>query len=460
MEHKKVASSVLEAVGGKENINSVTHCVTRLRFKLKDREVPNKKEVENIDGVMSVIEQGGQYQVVIGNQVEPVYKQLAEMLNLESEKESEDITERENQKLFDRFTSMISGILTPVLGAMCAAGLLKGLIAILTVTNVLVDGDNNYIILDAIADTLFFFFPIIIGASAAKYFKMDHFIGILIGGVLVYPSIIAAASSGEAFTFLGLPMNLIDYSSSVFPVIIAIWIGSLLNKKLDKVIPQAVKYFLKPFIIIISVIPLTFFAIGPIITYVSDLLAQATFAIYDFSPVVAGIVIGGPWILIIMMGLHWAFIPVFINNFMTLGFDSVSGLLAANQFAMAAAAFAIGFRVTNKKERTLGVSTGATCLLGVSEPALYGVLLPRKKPLIMAIIGGSVGGAFGGLLQARMYSFTAQGIFAIPGGINPQGIDLGFYGYVGQMVVGFIVAFILTYFWGYKTKTKAVPINK
>ncbi|WP_017470403.1 PTS transporter subunit EIIC [Amphibacillus jilinensis] len=455
MDHKKVAKEIVETIGGQANVNSVFHCITRLRFKLKDNTKPEKAKVEAIEGVISVIEQGGQYQVVIGNEVEPVFKEVERLVGDQTVKS--DNEENKNQKLFDRFSTMISGVFTPMLGILVASGLMKGLVAILSVTNLLTEGSDTYIVLNALGDALFYFFPIFLGSSAAKYFGMNHFYGVLIATVIIYPDIVSAAEAGESFAFLGIPMNLMNYTQTVFPIIVAVWLASLIERQLQKLIPQAFKYFLLPFVLFMVVIPTTLFIVGPVIQTLSSMLADLTFTIYNFSPAIAGLILGGPWIVMVMFGLHWAFIPLFINNMVTGGYDDVIGLLAANQFAMAAAAFAIGVRMTSKKEKSLAYSTGLTCLLGISEPALYGILLPRKKPLIMAIIAGSIGGVFGGLLQARVYAFTASGFFAIPGAINPAGIDTGFWGYVGQMPIGFIVAFVLTYFWGYKTKVRAVP---
>ncbi|MFC9712386.1 beta-glucoside-specific PTS transporter subunit IIABC [Paenibacillus sp. NPDC056933] len=455
MDHRQLATDVLRSVGGKENINKVTHCVTRLRFELKNSKIPNAEEIKKMDGVLTVIQQGGQYQVVIGNQVVPVFNELSSLLGDMSNTESYNDVQGEKKSLFDRFTSMISGVFTPVMGALAASGIIKGLLACLSAFGVLTATDGTYIVLNAIGDALFYFFPIFLGSSAAKYFGLNQYVGMIIGGSMVYPTLVSFVGSEQQLTFLSLPMNMMNYTSSVFPAIVAVWIASLLNRVIEKRIPQGFKYFLAPFIVLLITVPLTLFIIGPVISYLSNGLADITTAIYNFNPVLAGLVLGGPWILIVMFGLHWAFIPIFINNMATIGYDSVMGLLAANQFAMAGAALAFGLRARDKQMKTLGISTGGTALLGVSEPALYGVLLPQKKPLIMAIIGGSVGGVIGGAFLSKVYAFAPSGVFAIPGAVNPQGIDAGFYGYVVQMAVGLVVGFILTYLWGYKTRSES-----
>lgn len=455
MSHRQLAEEVLRGVGGQENINKVTHCVTRLRFELKDNKLPDTEEIKKMKGVVTVIQQGGQYQVVIGNEVVPVFKELSSLMGgiEESESEAESETTGEKKKLFDRFTTMISGVFMPIMGAFAASGIIKGLLACLSAFGVLTATDGTYIVLNAIGDAVFYFFPIFLGGSAAKYFGLNQYVGMMIGGAMVYPSLIGFVGAEEKLTFLNLPINMVNYTSSVFPAIVAVWFASLLHRLIDKRIPKGFRYFLTPLIVVLVTIPLTLSIIGPLITYLSNGLAQITTAIYDFSPILAGLVLGGPWILIVMFGLHWAFVPIFVNNMMTLGHDPIMGLLVANQFAMAGAAFAYGLRAVDKQQKSLGISTGGTALLGVSEPALYGVLLPNKKPLIMAIIGGSLGGVIGGIFLSKVYAFVPSGVFAITGAINPKGIDTGFYGYLLEMLVGLILGFILTYLWGTQTRS-------
>ncbi|MFT8349603.1 PTS transporter subunit EIIC [Clostridium saccharoperbutylacetonicum] len=452
MNHKKVAEEVVKAIGGKENVNSLTHCVTRLRFKLKDEQIPKKEEVEKIDGVIQVIQKGGQYQVVIGNQVEPVYNEVIKLIGEQTEK-SEQKEEEKNVKFFDKLTATISGIFIPILGLLAATGLLKGILTITMVTGVLNPQMDTYKVFNAISDVLFYFFPIFLGGSAAKQFKMNQYLGMAIGGAMLYPTLIEIASKGAPINFLGLNINLMNYSSSVFPVIIAVWVASKLEGGLNKIIPQSVKFFIVPLIILVVMVPATLALVGPAFTFVSQLLAGRIMAIYNFSPILAGLLLGGPWILIVMFGLHWAFIPILISNVMLLHFDPISGLLGGGQFAMAGASLAVAIKTKDLKLKSLSSSAGFTCILGISEPALYGVLIPLKKPLITSIIGGSIGGAFSGILGAKLYNPGMSGIFSIPAGINPNGVDTGFYGYVGSMVVGFIIAFIVTYLWKFDNKS-------
>lgn len=458
MNNKEVATDVLKAVGGKENVENVIHCVTRLRFTLKNTSIPNTEEIKKIDGVITVIEHGGQYQVVIGNNVEPVFSELIKLIGepIEDEKNIEENGEKKKVKLFDLFTATISGIFTPILGIVAGTGMLKGILAILTVAGVLKAGMGTYDVLYAISNTVFYFFPIFLGAAAAKHFKMNQYLGMAIGGAMVYPTLVAIAAKATAITFIGLPMNVLDYTSSVFPVIVAVWLASKLEKKLNKIIPQGVKFFVVPLIVLSVMVPLTLFLVGPVLTFLSKVLSDGTIAVYNFNSVLGGIVLGGPWILIVMFGLHWAFIPIFINNVVHLGSDSMLALLTANQFAMAGAAIAVALKTKDLKLKSLSWSSFITCIFGVSEPTIYGILVPLKKPLIMAIIGGSAGGAVAGIFKSRIYAFGASGILQFPLAINPKGLDMGFYGIILSSIVGFGVAFVLTFLFGYSNKKKEI----
>lgn len=453
MNFKKVADDVLESVGGKENVSSVTHCMTRLRFKLKDFKNLNKEQVENIDGVIQVVESGGQYQVVIGTSVGKVYKELEPQLS-DSVTQGEVKAEEEDKKLFDRFTNMISGIFMPVLPILAASGMLKGVLAILTTFEWLSQEAGVYLIFNAVSDAFFYFFPILLGISSAKYFKLNQYLGATIGAAMVYPTIITA--SGEAaVNFLGINVNVANYSSTVFPVIVAVFVASLFSSFLEDKVTDTI-IFLKPFIILIVVTPIAMLGIGPIINWISQGLANGMIGLYEISPILTGLLVGGPWILMVMLGLHWAFIPVFIINITSQGYDPVMGLLLANQFAMAGAAFAVGMKTKDTKLKGLSYSTGGTTLLGISEPTLYGVLLPLKRPLIAAIIGGSLGAALAGAFSTAQFAFGGSGLLGIPLIINPStsGLDASFWGGVGSQIIGFIASFLITYFWDFDKETK------
>jgi PTS system beta-glucosides-specific IIC component len=449
MNNKEIAQNILAEVGGKQNVESVTHCITRLRFILNDFTLPDKEKISNLDGVISVLVQGGQFQVVVGNKVNDIYSEVKQELgDIEVPSASKEKTKR---SVFDTFTSTISGIFTPVLGPLAASGTIKGILAILQISNLLSETSGTYQILYALSNAFFYFMPILLGASAAKYFKMNTYVGMIIGASMVYPSLIPYASEGK-LDFLSIPVNMMDYTSSVFPAIIAVWLASKLDKLAQRFPLKDLSFIIQPLFVLLVTVPVSLIVIGPIISTLSGWLAIIVNNVYNFNPILGGAVIGGPWIIMVMFGLHWAFIPIFINNIATQGLDPVMGLLLANQFAMAGAAFAVGLKTRNEKLKTLSFSTGATTLIGVSEPTLYGVLLPYKRPLIAAVIGGSIGAMIAGAAHTVQYAFGGSGFLGIPLIINTSGIDAGFYGGVASQVVGFVAAFIITYLWGFKDK--------
>lgn len=459
MNYQKTAKEIIDAVGGKANIKSITHCITRLRFILNDFSIPIKDNILKIDGVISIIEQGGQYQIVIGNKVTNVYNEIIKELEDIPDTNKLDLNEKKddtsNKSMLDKFVNTVSGIFLPVLGAMAASGVIKGILAILSVTNILSNSSGTYIVLEAFSNSFFYFMPIILGASSAKYFKFDIYLGALLGAILIYPNILSHAND-DSLTFLSIPVNVIDYTSSVFPIIITVWLASKINKIIGKLPLRSLKFLLQPFIVLLITAPIALIVIGPIISFLSIHLANIINNIYNFSPIIAGAVLGGSWILMVMFGLHWAFMPIFINNIATQGFDPLLGLLLANQFAMAGSSIAVGTKTKQEKLKTLSLSTGFTTLLGISEPALYGVLLPYKKPLIASIIGGCLGGMLTGLTNTLQYGIGGSGLLCIPLIINPNGLDLSFYGGISSQIVGFIAGFLITYIWGFTKKDDVV----
>lgn len=448
MDYKNIANEILKCVGGTQNVSHLTHCITRLRFTLKDKTVVDREAIKNIPLVIATVEKGGQFQVVIGNEVTKVFDEIIPQLNIIDDKKTEDSTEeKEKTNLMDKITSFISGVFIPVLGILTAEGVLKGLLACLTAAHVLEATDQTYLVLNAISDVLYYFFPIFLGASAAKQLKMNPYIGMAIGGGLIYPTFVAASTDGSISSFLGLPMTISNYSSTVFPVIFAVIAAYWLEKLLNRIVPNIVKSFLTPLLLIVIIVPVSLWIIGPSINFISGILATVICSAYNFNPVVAGLLIGGPWIVLVMLGLHWAFIPIFIMNLTTNGAEPILGLFAANQFSMAAAALGMSLVLKNKEKKSTAFTNGITCLLGVSEPAIYGTLLPYKKPFIIAIVFGSIGGAIAGFFGMTGYSFGAAGIFVFPCYVNPTaGIGMDFIGGVVGAILSAIVAFIVTYF--------------
>jgi beta-glucoside PTS system EIICBA component len=460
MKYEQLAKDIVQNVGGKENVNSVVHCITRLRFKLKDESKANTDVIKNMEGVVTVMKSGGQYQVVIGNHVPDVYKAVVEVGGFNSQS---PVDADEGDKGKASFIDIISSIFTPVLGVLAATGMIKGLVALFVALGWLQNTTGTYHILNAIGDSLFYFFPIFLGYTAITKFGGNKFIGMAIGASLVYPTLttlttgdpVTTLFSGSIFqspifiTFLGIPVILMSYASSVIPIILAAYFGAKVEKFFRKVIPDVVKAFVVPFLTLLIVVPLTFLVIGPIATWAGVLLGQATLWLYNLSPLIAGLFVGGLWQVFVIFGLHWGLVPIAINNLTVNGADPILGTMFAASFAQIGAVLAVWLRTKDQKLKSLSLPAFISGIFGVTEPAIYGITLPLKRPFIISCIGGAIGGAVLGLMGSQLYMVGGLGIFGIPTYISPAGgLDRGFWGAIIAMIVGFAAGFLLTLLFG------------
>ncbi|AJH00313.1 PTS beta-glucoside transporter subunit EIIBCA [Clostridium beijerinckii] len=472
MKYEQLAKDIIKNVGGKENVNSLTHCVTRLRFKLKDEKKANTDILKNMDGVVTVVQSGGQYQVVIGNHVPDVYADVAAVGGFAAAA-SEETTE-EKVSILNRFIDMISGVFTPALGVMCATGMIKGFNSMFVALGWIDNTSGTYNILQAIGDCMFYFFPIFLGYTAAKKFKVNEFIGMGIGAALVYPALLGLTKGEPLFTlfsgtviqspvyvtFLGIPVILMNYSSTVIPIILAVFVGGKIEKVFKKIIPDVVKTFLVPFCTLIIAVPLTFIVIGPVATWAGQLIGSATLAIYNLSPVIEGIFVGAFWQVFVIFGLHWGLVPIMINNISVFGYDPVLAPMAGASFAQTGVVLAILLKTKNAKLKSIAFPAFISGIFGVTEPAIYGVTLPRKKPFILSCIGAAIGGGIVGFMGSKLYIMGGMGIFTIPSYMGKNGIDGGFYGAVISIVVSFVLGFLLMFIAGFKDDEAAQEAKK
>jgi len=470
MKYEQLAKDIIENIGGRENVNSVVHCITRLRFKLKDESKAKTDVIKNMEGVVTVMKSGGQYQVVIGNHVPDVYKAVVEVGGFNNTQSSEKEEGGEKQSIFNQFIDVISSIFTPVLGVLAATGMIKGFNALFLALGWLEATSGTYQILNALGDSLFYFFPIFLGYTASKKFGGTTFIGMVIGASLVYPTLttlttgtpITTLFSGSVFqspvyiTFLGVPVILMSYASSVIPIILAAYFGVKLEKFFKKIIPDVVKTFLVPFFTLLIAVPITFLVIGPIATWAGVLIGQATLWLYNLSPIIAGVFVGGLWQVFVIFGLHWGLVPIAINNLTVHGADPILGTMFAASFAQIGAVLGVWLRTKQQKYKTLSIPAFISGIFGVTEPAIYGITLPLKKPFIISCIAAAVGGGILGFAKSQIYMVGGLGIFGVPTYIDPKaGITFAFWGAIIAIIVGFILAFILTYLFGNsRTETK------
>ncbi|WP_138494011.1 beta-glucoside-specific PTS transporter subunit IIABC [Paenibacillus pinistramenti] len=462
MKYEQLAKDVIKNVGGKENVNSLTHCITRLRFKLKDESKANTDVLKNMDGVVTVVQSGGQYQVVIGNHVPEVYAEVAAIGGFQAAAET---PVKEKQGLLNAFIDMISGVFSPTLGVLAATGMIKGFAAMFLALGWLTSTSGTYQILSAIGDCLFYFFPIFLGYTSAKKFNANIFIGMAIGATLVYPTFSSLTASGKPLytlfsgttfespvylTFLGIPVILMSYSSSVIPIIVSTYVGSKIEAGFKKIIPSVVRTFLVPFCTLLVTVPLALIVIGPVSTWAGQLLGAATVFLYNLSPLVAGALLGGFWQVFVIFGLHWGLVPVAINNLTVLGYDPVLATVMGASFAQTGVVLAILLKTKNVKLKSLSVPAFISGIFGVTEPAIYGITLPRKKPFILSCIVAAVGGAIIGGMGSRGYMIGGLGVFAIPSYIGPNGMDTGFYGMLIGMFGCLVLGFLVMLFAGFK----------
>lgn len=449
MTDKELAQKIVDLVGGKSNVNSLIHCVTRLRFKLKDESIAKTDDIKNLDGVMTVIKSGGQYQVVIGDKVADIYNQVMPILGLkiddDNAAENIDNNKKEKKNIWNSLVELLSSLFMPVLGPLASAGILKGILVLCTVTGILTEKSGTYMILYAASDAVFYFLPIILGFSAAKAFKTDPFLSAIIGGALVYPNMVSAYSAGKALHFMGIPVILMNYTQTLIPIVAAIYLLSIVQKYLNKIVPKQLKGIFVPLLSLVIVVPLSFLIVGPVTSTLSQWLADAVLWIYGIAPTFAGFLLAGIWQLAVLLGLHWAFIPIFLNNIATKGFDPINAMLYCTVFGQVGAALAMSIKAKDPKFKELSISATISGFLGITEPIIYGVTLPHKKSFLMASIGSAFGGAIAGFSGAKMFGgFASGGIFGIPMFIGNHGINSSFIGFLISLVVAFSIALVLT----------------
>lgn len=460
--YSQLAKDIVKNVGGKENINSLTHCITRLRFKLKDESKANDEVLKKMDGVVTVMKSGGQYQVVIGNHVPDVYADVCEIAGLGGDTQNQ--VDDAPQGIFNKFIDIISGVFQPILGVLCAAGMIKGFNALFVFLSLYTATSGTYLILNAIGDSIFQYMPVILGYTAAKKFGLKPFVGMLIGAALCYPSIQATAlSAGKPlytlflgtmfespvyFTFLGIPVIAMNYTSTVIPVILIVYLASKVEKLATKIIPDVIKNFFVPMFVLLISLPLGFIIVGPIATFASNIVGNLFLGLYNLSPVICGALVGFFWQILVLFGLHWGLIPIAITNTMTMGFDTILVGAFAPSFAQTAVVAAMYFKLKDKKLKELCIPAVISGICGVTEPAIYGISLPKKKPFIFSCIGGALGGLVMGLMNAKLYIMGGLGIFGIPSYINPATNDAkGAIAAIICIGVAVVTGFVLTFFF-------------
>ena len=473
-DYTDLATDIVAHVGGKENISSLKHCVTRLRFGLKDESKADTDYLKARDGVVTVVQAGGQYQVVIGNHVPDVYAAVQKVAGISGDG-ALDIDEGDGPKgnLFERFIDLLSGIFQAFLGPLAAAGIIKGLVAIMASRGLTSDNSAIYAILNAAGDGFFQYLPLLVALTSARKFKMNEFTALAIGMALIYPTLpgsLAALKEAGLDNVFGIPFVLPtagSYLSTVIPAILATWVASIIEKNIRKVTPDVVKLFVVPFVTILLAVPLTFLVVGPVANFISDVLSNTFTAIMNFSPLLYGLILGTTWQVLVMFGMHWAVVPLAIMQVASNGMSSILVPALLPNFTQTGVLLAIMLKTKESKVKTVSMPALVSSVFGVTEPAIYGVTLPMKTPFFISCAVSGVIGAATMFFNVTGYYVGGMGVFLYPSLVNPANGDMsGMIAAIILTVVAIVASFAIQmalpvpYLYGEPTEKKSVEETK
>ncbi|HEM5082041.1 TPA: PTS glucose transporter subunit IIA [Streptococcus suis] len=473
-DYTDLATDIVAHVGGKENISSLKHCVTRLRFGLKDESKADTDYLKARDGVVTVVQAGGQYQVVIGNHVPDVYAAVQKVAGIAGDG-ALDIDEGDGPKgnLFERFIDLLSGIFQAFLGPLAAAGIIKGIVAIMASRGLTSDNSAIYAILNAAGDGFFQYLPLLVALTSARKFKMNEFTALAIGMALIYPTLpgsLAALKEAGLDNVFGIPFVLPtagSYLSTVIPAILATWVASIIEKNIRKITPDVVKLFVVPFVTILLAVPLTFLVVGPVANFISDVLSNAFTAIMNFSPLLYGLILGATWQVLVMFGMHWAVVPLAIMQVASNGMSSILVPALLPNFTQTGVLLAIMLKTKESKVKTVSMPALVSSIFGVTEPAIYGVTLPMKTPFFISCAVSGVIGAATMFFNVTGYSVGGMGVFLYPSLVNPANGDMsGMIAAIILTVVAIVASFAIQmalpvpYLYGEPTEKKSVEETK
>ncbi len=490
------AKEIVRLIGGDNNVINVTHCATRLRFILKDSSQADKDTLKRVKGVITFIESSGQLQVVIGNHVGDAYREVLKLVNMD-----ENVAvSAPNVGIVSRLMDIISSIFAPFLYPLAACGVLQGLISLFAALGWMDPASGTYRILNFVSWTGFTFLPVMVAFTAAKKFNVNPFTAVIAACALVSPDymnmltankillvnsadpamqalmqeavnnpqiarVLAEVAgipiNADPLTFLGMPVQYLSYTASVIPIILMVWIMSYVQRFFERILPLVIRNLFTPMFCIAIMVPLTLLAFGPIGNMIGGAIGGVYNTLYHLSPSIAGAVVGALWMPLVTLGVHWGITPVTVGNYATLGYDTFTGLQASPVFAMAGAVLGVYLKSKDPEMKRVSLSAGMTALFGITEPAIYGVALRLKRPMICGCVAGAVGGSIAGAFNAVSWSYCLPGIAVLPvffkEGHMPQ-----FLGFLLSICVAFVLGAVLTYIVGFKEEQPAptAPLNK
>lgn len=471
MDYKRVAQDILTNVGGAENVKDVTHCFTRLRLVLRDSSKADKAVVEKLEGVIQVVVAGGQFQVVLGSKVNKVYDEVLPLVNVA---EGNDVAE-EKGSIGNTILQMISKIFTPLVPAIAAAGLIKGLLSAAAKIPALggFTSSDTYTILNAASNIIFYYMPVFLAYTAAKALKCNEIIAMVLGGFICHPTIDGLMTKIDETTgtltksnIFGLPVikvmfgegssaRIFSYTESVIPIILAVIVLYFLEKGLKKIIPEILQIILVPGLSLLIMVPVILVVVGPVGIYIGYAIQWLYTALYGFSPLLGGIIVGGLWGVCVIFGAHRALLPIGLNDVAMTGTNTLMCFAGSANFAQAGAALGVMLKTKSAElKQVAGAGALSAWLVGVTEPAIYGCNLRLKKPMVCAVIGGAVGGAIMGIGKAVNTGFANNGILTIASYYG-EGTSFGqFLAYLIGICVAFFGTAALTYIVGFEDDVK------
>lgn len=461
-EYTQLAKDIIDNVGGKENVKSLRHCITRLRFVLNNESLANTDYLKSRDGIITVVQASGQYQVVIGNEVSDVHDEIQKQLDQLTANGDDPIVEEENKtNLLDKFVNFISQLFQPFLGPLAAAGMIKGIVAILGSFGMTPANSGFAAVLNMAGDGFFQFLPVMLAVTASRVLDLNIFSALGIVSALLYPTI-GDLASGEVLytlfantvfesdifqTFLGIPIILPPggYMGTIIPIIIAVWFGSRVEKKAKQIVPRSLQTFFVPFIVLIVAVPVSILLIGPVASWAASLIGVFFSWLYQLNTVIFGILVGGLWQVLVMFGLHWGLIPIAILQVVDQGYTPIFGASDVAWASVMGVLIAVFIKTKNSKTKELTLPAAISSFFGVTEPGVYGILLPNKILFIISLIAAGIGGGYSGFFNVVPYRMGGLGIFSLASYIPNDGvITMNVWHRIISFVLTFVIAFIIT----------------
>lgn len=450
-DYKALAQSIVKELGGSENITKIFHCATRLRVQLKDMDVVNLEAIKRMEGVLGALVSAGGVQVIIGNDVAKVYEQAITLYDLESTAVSpKNIKDDEKIPVFSKLLNVLSAIMGPAIPLIMVSGLISAVLVLLTKAGLDPESSTSTI-LTMVSKAALYFLPVLLAYTSAKKFGTDIMTSVFLGAIMVSPTLIGLGEAGSYVTLFGLPVKIVDYTSSLIPIILTIWIYSYVEKLVEKIVPSAVKFVFRPFCNVVIMIPVMLCVTGPIGSYMGDIVLNIMTGINNVAPWASVLVVGGLAPLLVLTGMHIALIPIVITSFSTVGFDAMLFVaFIGMNFSQFGVAMACLFKTKNANLKTLASSCAITSFLaGVTEPTLYGICVRMKKPLIATWIACIANAVFCAIFSVKVYNFGAPSFFTMPIFLNPDGTMSNLYFAIAATVLTIIVSFVATWVIGF-----------